>query len=1078
MASILVCLSFTACRNDETLFISLKPEQTGIQFSNNVTESEQENILNYEYFYNGGGVAAGDFNNDGLVDLYFTGNQIDNKLYLNKGELHFEDITNKAGVAGRKGGWKTGVSVVDINADGWMDIYVCYSGLRDSTLRKNQFFINNKNLTFTEKAAQYGLDDSGYSTQATFLDYDLDGDLDCFLINHNLAGYQRKEAAVMRESYDYNAGDKLFRNDGNQHGSSPRFTDVSMQSGIKVNPLGFGLGVAVSDVNQDGFPDIYVTNDYVEDDYLYINQRDGTFKDELRERIDHTSYSSMGVDIADLNNDQLPDIFTLDMLPEDNARQKLLLWADSWNTYQAQIQNGFWHANMRNMLQINQGKGNFSEIGTLASVSNTDWSWGTLLADFDMDGYKDIFVTNGIGRDYTNADFIKYFNNEEANGLKKPILEYLKEMPTSQTKNYIFRNNKNATFSNAQKDWGFDQATVASGCVYADLDNDGDLEIVTNNLNEAAHIYKNQSRELNPEAKFLKIHLKGTAQNPFGIGAKVSVSMGKNTQFQEVSSTHGFQSSSISDLVFGFAEISKNCTVKVDWEKGKIQELTNVPLNQTLTIEAKNAISKVEVIVNESTIFTENPSINYTQQISPINNFDHQIMLPMHYSYTGPRIAVGDVNMDGQNDAYICGTSAKAGSLLLQNIRKSYNSVNFKSTTLKNNQDAVIADFNGDKFPDLYITNGNYANVQFEAQNDELWLNDGKANFQKTNLPEDKINNSCVKARDFDKDGDIDLFIGGHIKPNRFPEAEESFIYQNDGKANFKKISLGVLGLITDATITDIDKDGYPEIIVVGEWMSPIILKNTRGKFNNPTIQQLANLSGWYYRIEKADLDNDGDEDLILGNLGTNTQIRASENEPATLIYDDFDQNGTVDFFMNYYIQGKAYPACSRDEMAEQMPSLRKKFPDYKTFSEATIEQLFEPNQVEKVHKKEIKNLKTIILENNKGEFIVHELPIEAQYAPVYSILAEDFNHDGKKDLLLMGNNSKFRLRVGKVDANHGVVLINKGNSNGTSFRFENISSAKSGLFVRGDIRDVKAIGKTLLIGVNEGKLRVYQNNK
>ena len=1101
--SLLLCLLLTACQNNETLFQSLKSDQTNIQFTNTVTESEQENILNYEYFYNGGGVGAGDFNNDGLIDLYFTGNQVESKLYLNKGDLRFEDITEKAGVAGRKGGWKTGVSVVDINADGWLDIYVCYSGLRDSTLRKNQLFINNHNLNgslprFTEKAAQYGLDDSGYSTQATFLDYDLDGDLDCFLINHNLAGYERKEAAVMRASYDYNAGDKLFRNDSQSPltprggtktglGSSPSggggrptlrgyFTDVSAQSGIKGNPLGFGLGVMVSDVNQDGFPDIYVANDYVEDDYLYINQGNGNglsprFKDELRERIEHTSYSSMGVDIADVNNDGLSDIFTLDMLPEDNARQKLLLWADSWNTYQAQIQNGFWHANMRNMLQLNQGKGNFSETGTLSGVSNTDWSWGTLLADFDMDGYKDIFVSNGIGRDYTNADFIKFFNEEEANGLKKPILEYLKEMPTSQTKNYIFRNNKNSTFSNAQREWGFDQPTVASGCVYADLDNDGDLEIITNNLNEAAHIYKNTQQEGSPK-NFVKIHLKGSAVNPFGIGAKVSIKTDFGMQVQEVSPTHGFQSSSVGDLLFALPENIKICNIEIRWADGKTQILENTTINQTIMADySKSNFAENKSKAPSNLLFTETQSLDYQHVIAPINNFDRQILLPTHHSYTGPRMAVGDVNMDRQNDAYICGTNKKAGTLMYQNGEENFKNIILKNAIPRNNQDAVIADFNGDKFPDLYITNGNYANEQFEEQNDELWLNDGKINFQKSVLPEDKINSSCVKTGDFDRDGDIDLFIGGHIKPNRFPEAEESFIYQNDGKAHFIKISLGVLGSVTDAAITDIDKDGYPEIIAIGEWMSPTILKNTKGKFNNSTTQQLNNLSGWYYRIEKADLDGDGDDDLVLGNLGTNTQIRASETEPASLIYDDFDQNGTVDFFINYYIQGKSYPACSRDEMAEQMPMLKKKFPDYKSFSEATMEQFFDANQLAKVNKKEIKNLKTIILENNKGEFIPHELPMEAQVAPVCAIAVEDFNHDGKKDLLLMGNNSKFRLRVGKVDANHGVTLMNKGN-----FRFENMPPNQSGLYVRGDVREVKKIGKTLLIGVNDGKLKIYRN--
>lgn len=1074
-----ICFCFlVSCKNDKPLFEKLEADKSGIQFANIVTESEQENILNYEYFYNGGGVASGDFNNDGFVDLYFTGSQVDNKLYLNKGaNLQFEDITEKAGVAGRKGAWKTGVSVVDINADGWLDIYVCYSGLRDSTLRKNQLFINNQNLTFSDKAAEYGLDDSGYSTQAAFFDYDLDGDLDCFLVNHNLAGYQRKEASVMRNAYDYNAGDKLFRNEGNN-----RFTDISKESGIKSNPLGFGLGVMISDINQDGYPDIYVTNDYVEDDYLYINQQGKAFKDELRERIAHTSYSSMGIDIADINNDGLSDIFTLDMLPEDNARQKLLLWADNWNTYQAQLQNGFWHANMRNMLQVNNGNGGFSEIGQLAGVSNTDWSWGTLLADFDMDGYKDIFVTNGIGKDYTNADFIKYYNDEEANGSRKPFLEHLKQMPTSQTKNYIFKNNANLTFTNAQKDWGFDQATVASGCVYADLDNDGDLELVTNNLNEPSRIYKNTQQENNPK-NFVRIKLKGSTLNPFGIGAKVTVKANQNIQTQEVSPTHGFQSSSIGDLLFALPNDVKNCEVEIKWVDGKTQKISKVSVNQLLTIDYAKATNENITPANpKNGLLTATQSLDYQHNIAPINNFDRQVMLPTHYSYTGPKMTVGDVNLDGLEDVFICGTTEQTGGFYLTPgpslIERGeslpvYSPLNRRGAggeVFHNNQDAVIQDFNGDKFPDLYIANGNYANAQFTEQNDELWLNDGKGNFKQSPLLEDQTNSLCVKSLDFDRDGDIDLFVGGHIKPNHFPFSEESFLLKNDGKAHFTKIPLGDLGLVTGATVTDLDGDKFEEIIVVGEWMSPIVLKNTKGKLSQSP--QNDNLKGWYNTIEKADIDGDGDDDFILGNLGTNTQIRATENEPASLVYNDFDQNGTTDFFMNYYIQGKSYPAYSRDEVAEQMPILKKKFPDYKTFSEATMEQFFDGNVLEKANKKEITTLKALILENKKGELIVHELPIQAQNAPVYAILAEDFNHDGKKDLLLMGNNSKFRLRIGKVDANTGVMLLNKG-----KFNFESLSAQQSGVYVRGDVRSVKRVGKNILVGVCEGGIRSYLMN-
>ncbi len=1059
-----------SCNKEKTLFQKLSPENSGITFTNNVTESEKENILNYEYFYNGGGVASGDFNNDGLVDLYFTGNQVDNKLYLNKGTLRFEDITEKSGTSGRKDGWKTGVSLVDINADGWLDIYLCYSGLRDSTLRKNQLFINNHNLTFSEKATEYGLDDSGYSTQAAFLDYDLDGDLDCFLLNHNLAGYQRKEAAVMRAARDYNAGDKLFENDGKGH-----FVDVSEQTGIKGNPLGFGLGVMVSDVNNDGYPDIYVANDYVEDDYLYINQKNGNgssprYKDELRERISHTSYSSMGVDIADVNNDGLSDIFTLDMLPESNSRQKSLLWADNWNVYQAQLQNGFWHANMRNMLQMNQGNGGFSEIGQLSGVSNTDWSWGTLLADFDMDGYKDIFVTNGIGRDYTNADFIKYFNDEESNGSQKPLLEHLKQMPTSQTKNYIFKNNKDLTFQNTQKDWGFDEPTVASGCVYVDLDNDGDLEIVTNNLNEPSRIYQNTKQENNP-TNFVKIKLKGSPQNPFGIGVKITVKADKITQIQEVSPTHGFQSSSIGDLLFALPKDVKTCEIVVQWTNDSKQFLQNIAVNQTVTFDFSKKVDYDEKPeVPTVPILTGGKMLDYQHIISPINNFDRQIMLPNHYSYSGPKMAVGDVNMDGIEEVFICGNNQTKSVFF--NVINNTKLLSWNSQS-HNNQDAIIQDFNGDKFPDLYIANGNYAKGQFTEQNDELWLNDGKGNFKQGILPEDQINSLCVKSLDVDRDGDMDIFVGGYIKPNNFPFSEQSFLYQNDGNAHFTKIALGDLGLVTDAKVIDLDGDKYPEMVVVGEWMPPIILKNNRGKISKLTSQQLLNLSGCYNTIESSDIDGDGDEDLIVGNLGLNTQIKASESEPASLVYDDFDQNGTTDFFMNYYIQGKSYPCYSRDEVAEQIPILKKKFPNYATFSEAKMADFFDESTLEKANKKEIKNLKSLILENKKGEFIIHELPIQAQNSPVYAILAEDFNHDGKKDLLLMGNNRKFRLRIGKVDANTGLMLLNKGN-----FQFESLSPQQSGVYVRGDVRSVKRVGDKILVGVCEGKVQEFLMKK
>ncbi|GAB3757341.1 VCBS repeat-containing protein [Spirosoma pomorum] len=1078
-----LCLAvLTACSPKKTLFEKTDAEKTGITFANQLTETERENILAFEYFYNGGGVAAGDLNNDGLPDLYFTGNQVGNKLYVNKGNLTFDDLTKKAGVEGRTGGWKTGVTLADVNADGWLDIYVCYSGLRPDSLRKNQLFINNHNLTFTDKAEEYGLADSGYSVQANFFDYDLDGDLDCFLINHGLSDYQRKEAVAMRSERDYNAGDKLLRNELTTQG---RFIDVSEQEGIKGNPLGFGLGVAVSDVNGDGYPDVYVTNDFVEDDYLYVNQRSHqakgpAFRDELRERVAHTSYSSMGVDIADINNDTLPDILTLDMLPEDNARQKLLLWPDSWSVYQAQLQNGFWHQNMRNMLQLQQHNGQFSEIGQIAGVSNTDWSWGALLADFDLDGRKDIFISNGLGRDLTNADFVKYASEQEEQRTGQAMLEQLKQMPSTPTKNYIFQNtsteNNTVSFTNRQAEWGFDENIRANGSAYADLDGDGDLEIITNNLNETAHIYKNTSRE-QEIGRFLKIKLKGGAANPFGVGATVQVEQGGSRQVQEFYPTRGYLASSHDQLLFGLPKTDRPVNVTVRWPNGLTQTVKNVALDQALTLSIKQADKPVNAVAKQAkTLLTEVSEVNWQHVIKPTNDFERQLMLPMHYSYTGPRLAVGDVNGDGEPDAYVGGTPEQPGTLLMQKASV-LTPQPLTGAQPRKNTDAVFADFNGDKQPDLYVVNGGYGVRDTTDLQDQLWLNYGTGKFNPATLPTEGSNGSCVKAFDVDKDGDIDLFVGGHVRPGKYPYADQSFLLINDGKAQFRQISLGKLGLVSDAAVVDMNKDGWLDLVIVGEWMPVTVLFNQKGKFSTQNQQVYNNLSGWWNRISQVDLDGDGDEDLIVGNLGQNTQIRASEAEPATLVYDDFDRNGTIDCFMNYYIQGKSYPAHTRDEIGEQMPTLRKTFTNYQLYANATIEQFADANTIEKANHRTINELRTLVLENRTGangtsELIPHELPQPAQYAPVYAILPQDFNQDGRPDFLLMGNNSMFRLRIGKVDANQGVMLLNRGN-----WRFDYVPSARSGLLVKGDVRDAKRLGNYVLVGQNNDKLLTFRIN-
>ena len=1066
--SLLACF---ACRDNKPRFIVTDPTETGVGFTNQLTETEQENVLTFEYFYNGAGVAAGDLNNDGKVDLYYTGNQVANKLFINKGGFAFDDITIKAGVAGRVGGWKTGVTLADVNADGWLDIYVCYGGLRPDSLRKNQLFINNHNLTFTDRAAEYGLADSGYSVQANFFDYDLDGDLDCFLINHNLKNFQRKEAAVVRAQRDYNAGDKLFRNDSKDGlVTSVHFTDVSEQAGIKGNPLGFGLGVSVSDINRDGYPDVYVTNDFVEDDYCYINQGDGTFRDELRSRIDHTSYSAMGADIADLNNDARPDIMTLDMLPESNARQKLLPWPDNWNVYQAQLKNGFWHQNMRNMLQIQQPNGEFAEIGQLAGVSGTDWSWGVVLSDFDLDGYKDIFVSNGTLRDFTNADFVKFSDDNAARQAGGSVLDQIKQMPSTQTKNYIFRNNHDLTFTNEQVAWGFDGPTISNGCAYADLDGDGDLDLITNNLNEPARIYRNNTQEAAP-TNYLTIRLKGPSRNPFGIGTTVTVGVDKQQQVQEYFPTRGFESCSHGDLLFGTGPETKGMQITVRWPDGKTQVLSNVTPNQTMTLDYRQARTGGLPAPTRpgNQLFSAVNAIEFTHKLDSTNNFDQQILLPIQYAATGVRMATGDVNNDGLMDLFVGGNRLQQGQLFYQNATGSFKATPLPDMLGGTNTDAVLIDVNGDKQLDLYVVNGGYSVREAEKRQDQLWLNN-KGTFVAKDLPAETENGSCVNVIDIDRDGDSDLFVGGSVRPFKFPAADESFLLINDGKGNFKKQSLGQLGIVSDAAVLDVDKNGWPDLVIVGEWMPVTVLLNQQGNLSTKNQKTYDNLAGWWNRIEKADLDGDGDDDLIVGNLGLNTQIKASEDQPAMLTYDDFDQNGTLDFFMSYTVQGKAYPAYSRDEICEQVPSLRKRFTTYQAYADATLSDCFDENQLRQAKTRQINELRTIILENNDGEFIAHPLPAVAQYAPVYSILVDDIDHDKKPDLLLMGNNSRMRLRIGKVDANHGLLLHNDG-----SWQFSERSSQETGLSVRGDVRDAKKVDDYIIVGVNGEKILTFR---
>jgi enediyne biosynthesis protein E4 len=1068
-----------ACKKSSTLFEQIPSSTSNITFKNKLTETEKRNILSYEYFYNGAGLASGDFNNDGKIDLYFAGNQVDSKLYLNntEGEIEFKEIN--CGITGKKEAWKTGVSVVDINNDGWLDIYQCYSGIGSNESRKNQLFVNQGlkgkewASKFVEEAEKYGIADAGYTTQATFFDYDVDGDLDLFVLNHNLKNYERKEASVMKSAVDSLAGDRLYRND-NQH-----FTDVTQAAGILSNPLGFGLGLAISDFNQDNLPDIYVANDYVEEDYLYLNKGKGKFEEVGKKSMGHFSYSSMGVDAADVNNDGLPDVFTADMLPEDNRRQKLLAFPDNWNVQKSMLENGFHWQNMRNMLQVNKGNSGiipkFSEIGQLSGVAATDWSWAPLFADFDNDGFKDLFVSNGFVRDLTDLDFVKYFLDEESkknqNLQSATLLEQVKKMPATPTHHYIFKNNGDLTFTNKVTDWGFEQQTIASGAIYADLDNDGDLEIITNNTNEPARVYKNNQQENTPQ-NYLKVQLKGD----FYSGAKVIVYTNKNTQFIENQTVHGFQSSIAGPINFGIGENKIIDSVKVVWGNGGMSLVKNPKINELLDIE--NSEKPFPILSNseEKTIFTETQIIDFSQKENDFIDFNRQILLPKFYSRPGPKMAKGDVNGDGLDDIFICTPIGQSNALFIQNINGTFNkSAIWPNVKIKlaENIDAVFIDVDHDKDLDLYIINGGYEQpLEDKINEDELFLNDGKGKFTKSkgSIPTILTNKSSIKASDFDNDGDQDIFLAGGVRAGLYPYQDPSYFLKNDGMGNFTIAQKFETDLISDFVITDIDNDKYADIVLVGEFSPINILKNIKGKFSQKTNEFIPVSNGWYNRIVAEDLDNDGDTDFIIGNLGENTPLKASDEKPLQLYFGDADGNGTVDPFIGNYSGENAYPIAGRDEALEQMVGLRKKFNNYSSYSTAIIDDLFEKEYRKNITVFKIYNLKSGIIWNENGKFIWTDLPKQAQTAPIYAIAVDDFNHDKIKDILLAGNNSNFRLRIGKTDANLGGIFL--GNKNKT---FTYMSQKKAGLFVNGDVKDIVKINNTYLLGVNNGKMLAFK---
>ena len=1081
---ILTLVAYYPLINAQPLFKDMPATQTGITFENTLKETPETNIITYEYYYNGGGVAAGDFNNDGLIDLYFTANLIENKLYLNKGNFTFQDITKSAGVAGKKG-WKTGVSVADVNGDGFLDIYVCYSGDVEKEHRRNQLFINNGNApsgswggTFTDKAKEMGVDDAGYTTQAAFFDMDRDGDLDLFVLNHNTKQFRNFNAAYVKKMIDADAGDRLYENkDG-------KFIDITQKAGILSNPLGYGLGINIADINNDGWPDMYVSNDYVEQDYLYLNNKNGTFKEVLQEQMGHISNFSMGVDAADINNDGWIDIFTLDMLPEDNKRQKLLYAPDNFELYNNMVENGFHHQLMRNMLHLNNGNGSFSEIGQFAGISNTDWSWSALLADYNNDGNKDLFVTNGYGRDMINRDFMKFYANERMKHLQgktdDKMFKMLQTITATPLRNYMFENQGNLQFTDRSKEWGFDGEDFAHGAVYADLDNDGDLDIVFNRMNQKAGVYKNQTIELNRGKHYVQFQLKTTAKTANAIGTRVTVYTPSGQYMKENYPVHGFQSSMSIPLHIGIPDAVIDSVV-IRWTDGSVQILKDkIQSDKLHSIVQNTTFAPPSVKKPIEPIFAyPMDTLPFTHKEMMVNDFKVQPLMPNMVSYHGPKMAKGDVNKDGLQDLYICGPEGQAGVLMLQQKGGNFipsNQPDLAADAKFEDTDAVFFDADGDGDLDLYVVSGGFGNPNSGLPlQDRFYLNVGGNFIAKTDrIPMDNFAGSVVVSWDFDKDGDLDLFIGGRVEQGKYPMAPSSLLLVNDGKGYFTnetdKIApvFSKIGMVTDAVVVDIDKNGTDELIVCGEWAAIQVYG-----FNKNGVQDVTNnfmsetLLGWWNTLTVADLDNDGDMDLVAGNWGTNAQFKPSKEQPMTLYYDDFDQNGYIDPLWCYYIQGKSYPSVSRDELADQMTNLRRKYVTYDSYANATIADIFTQEQVNKSPKLEANFLQTVWFENVHGKFEKRILPKEANFSPVYALLADDFDGDGIKDLLLAGNVEYTRIRIGKTDANYGCLL--KGNGKGN---FTYMPQRQSGLKIKGCVRSLETLtnskGEKLVIaGIN-----------
>ena len=1068
------------------LFLLHDAEDTGIDFINELSYTEKLNPYTFRNFYNGGGVGLGDFDKDGLIDIFFSGNLVANKLYLNKGNFKFNDISIQAGI-GSEGVWTTGVSIVDINADGWLDIYICKSGPPGGMNRHNELFINDGNgigeiPTFTEMAKTYRLDDQGLSTHAAFFDYDKDGDLDLYLLNNSLrsiGGYDLRKD--QRKIPDPDGGNKLYRNDG------AFFSDVTLQAGIYSSAIGFGLGVSIGDINMDGWQDIYVSNDFFEKDYLYINNQDGSFSEKLESFIQEISMGSMGADIADINNDALPDIFVTEMLPATDERLKTTAQFEKWDKYQTNLNQGYYHQFSRNTLQLNNGSNtneeiSFSEISRFSGVHATDWSWGALIFDMDMDGLKDIFVANGIYKDLLNQDYVNFIGNPDMvrqiiRQKKEVIKQLIDSIPSNKIPNFSFKNEGGFEFKDMAKDWGLDLPSHSNGSAYGDLDNDGDLDLVINNINMPPFIYENRSNTIFKDRHFLSLDLDGEGKNTFALGSKVSVHVKDKILYQELAPMRGFMSSVDYRFHFGLGLDSIVDSLIIEWPNQNISKLYNIKADQLLSVSQKKAemLSYKTKLKSNSflpPLFQSVPfpkGFQFKHLESNYVDFDKERLRFNMISNEGPCTCSGDFNKDGLDDFYIGGAHGQAGRLWIQNASghfKTMGNAVFDEDLASEDTGCVFFDADNDGYPEIYVSSGsNEVNNSSLTLMDRLYLNTkGKAVTKSQQVLPSPVNlesTSVVKAADFDNDGDVDLFVGGRVSPNIYGQPVSSYLLQNDGKGQFNDVTstlipdIQALGMVTDAEWLDFNKDGQIDLIIVGEWMPVRLFLQDKGKFIDQSQKVgLQNTNGWYHSISQGDFNGDGYPDVVLGNHGINSRFKATSTEPISLYINDFDNNGTVEQILTRYYEGKELPLHLRTDLVLQLPYLKKKYLRFSNYQNQGINDIFTREQLaSSLHLKAFNLSSNILLNEGGKKFIQKPLPAEAQFSPIYAFLVADFNKDGHEDILLGGNQSRAKPETGIYLGSYGLLLKGLGNGG-----FIPQKQKESGLFIKGEIRSLTSI--------------------